>query len=57
MLTEIYISALPVNDELADQIWEASDAGEIDDVVAAWAWMLIAVGCSIFIHRDSMNHE
>ena len=27
MLTEIYISALLVNEELADQVWEAWDTG------------------------------
>ncbi len=31
MLTEIYIEALLVDEELADQVWEAWDAGEIDD--------------------------
>ena len=38
MLTEIYIEALLVDEELADQVW---DAGEIDDQVACIAWMLI----------------
>ncbi len=42
MLTEIYIEALLVNEEMADQIWMAWDAGQIDDCLAAWAW--IAVG-------------
>jgi len=37
MLTEIYIEALLVNDELADQVWEARDAGEIDEVTAILA--------------------
>ena len=31
MLTEIYVEALLVNEELADQVWEAWDKGEIDD--------------------------
>ncbi len=30
MLTEVYIEALLVDEELADQVWEAWDAGEID---------------------------
>ena len=30
MLTEIYIEALLVDEQLADQIWEAWDQGEID---------------------------
>ncbi len=42
MLTEIYIEALLVDEELADQVWEAWDKGEIDDVVAYTAWILIA---------------
>ncbi len=43
MLTEIFIEALLVNEELADQVWEAWNAGEIDDLVAAWAWWLISI--------------
>ena len=42
MLTEIYIEALLVNEELADQVWEAWDAGEISDFVVAWVWRLLA---------------
>ena len=42
MLTEIYIETLLVDDELADQVWEAWDAGEIDDAVVFIAWMMIA---------------
>ncbi len=42
MLTEIYIEALLVAEELADQVWEAWDAGEIDDQIAWIAWLLIA---------------
>jgi hypothetical protein len=38
MFTEIYIEALLVNDELADQVWEAWDKGEIDDSIACIAW-------------------
>ncbi len=41
MLTEIYIEALMVDEELADQVWEAWDAGEICDFWAAWAWWTI----------------
>ncbi len=32
MLTEIYIEALLVDEELADQVWDEWDAGEIDDL-------------------------
>ena len=42
MLTEIYIEALLVDKELADQVWAAWDKGEIDDVLAYLAWMLLA---------------
>ena len=41
MLTEIYIEALPVDEKLADQVWDAWDAGEIDDQVASLAWWFI----------------
>ena len=44
MLTEIYIEALLVDEELADQVWEAWDKGKIDDHVAWIAWWLIAGG-------------
>ena len=36
MLTEIYIEALLADEELADQVWEVWDAGEIDD---ATVWL------------------
>ena len=42
MLTESYIEALLVDEELADQVWEVWDAGEIDNRTASIAWMLIA---------------
>ncbi len=38
MLTKIYIEALLVDEELADQVWEAWDAGEIGDWVACLMW-------------------
>ncbi len=34
MLAEIYIEALLIDEELADQFWEAWDKGEIEDQVA-----------------------
>ncbi len=43
MLTEIYIEALLVDEELADQVWEPWDAGLIPDEVAAWAWCILAL--------------
>jgi hypothetical protein len=41
MLTRIYIEALLVDEELADQVWEAWDAGLIPDELVAWAWWSI----------------
>jgi len=43
MLTEIYIEALLVDEELADQVWEAWYSGA-DDQVAWLAWWLIGGG-------------
>ena len=40
MLTEIYIKALLVDEELADQVWQAWDKGEIDDRTA---WLARAI--------------
>jgi hypothetical protein len=42
MFTEIYIQALLVDEELADQVW---DAGEVSDETTCLAWMLIAMPC------------
>ena len=42
MLTEIYIEALLVDEELADQVWEDWDSGEIDDKLAAQCWYFVA---------------
>ena len=39
MLTEIYISALLVDEDLADQVWEAWNKGLINDCVAAILWL------------------
>ena len=42
MLTERYIEALLVDEELADLVWEALDAGLVSDKVAAFAWSILA---------------
>jgi len=47
MLAEIYVEALLVDEELADQVWELWDAGSISNPVAAWAWWTIVEGCSV----------
>ena len=44
MLTEIYIEALLVDEELADQVREAWDVGEISTETASMMWWLIAAG-------------
>ena len=45
MLTEIYIEALLVDEDLADEVWTAWDKGEIDDWVAWLAWFILAYSC------------
>ena len=42
MLTRLYVEALLVNPNAADQVWEAWDNGEFDDAIACTAWMMIA---------------
>ncbi len=41
MLTEIYIEALLGDEELAEQVWEAWNTGEVDNEIACIAWILI----------------
>ncbi len=47
MLSEIYIEALLVDGELADQVWEAWYAGLTPDEVAARAWWVLVEGSII----------
>ena len=42
MLTELYIEALLVDEELADLVWELWDAGTIQDDLAAIFWCILA---------------
>ncbi len=42
MLTEFYIEALLVDEDLADQVWGAWDAGEIDDATVFLMWLIVA---------------
>jgi len=44
MLTAIYSEALLLDEELADQVWEAWDSGKIDDLTASMAWWLVGMG-------------
>ena len=46
MFTEAYIEALLVDEDLADQVWEAWDAGEINDLSAWAAWLIVVVSCN-----------
>ena len=60
MLAEIYIEALLVDEDLADQDWEAWDKGEIDDQMAWLAWWLIALSdrqSNNFLLRLGCNNE
>jgi len=41
MLTDTYIEALLIDEELADQVWEAWNAAQIDGVSAFLAWFFI----------------
>ena len=43
MLTHLYIEALLVDEDLADQVWEAWNRREIDDSSAWMLWLHIAV--------------
>jgi len=38
----MYIEALLVDEELADQVWEAWYVGEIDSQIALLAWWIVA---------------
>ncbi len=55
MLTDIYIEALLVDEDLADQVWEAWDKGEIDDAIACIAWMMIARKNAVRRPERTMN--
>ena len=51
---------LLVDEELADQVWEAWDKGEIDDQIAWLAWWLIALSdrqSNNFLLRLGCNNE
>ena len=43
MLIEIYIEALLVDEDLADQVQAALMAGEIDEATAFLAWWLVVI--------------
>jgi len=41
MLTELYIEALLVDEDLAEQVWELWNVGIIPDELAALAWCIL----------------
>ncbi len=50
MLTEIYIEALLVDKDAADQVWDLWDSGEFNDFGAFWAWCFNSDGAKIGDH-------
>ncbi len=36
MLTEIYVTALPVDKEVVDQVWDAREIDDLTACVARW---------------------
>ncbi len=48
-------AALLVDEELADQVWEAWDVRQANDQIACIAWMLIAGVCSA--HDKSVGYH
>jgi len=42
MLTEAYIEALLVDEELADLVWTAWSVGRINDKQSSSSWLIIA---------------
>ncbi len=50
MLSEIYIEALLVDEELADRVWEGWNRGEMGDFLACYMWLWIA-------YKDDKDQE
>ena len=55
MFTGIYIEALLVDEDLADQVWEAWDTGEIDDATAFLMWLIVARSLPDKAHRIAVK--
>ena len=55
MLTRLYIEALLVDEELADQVWGDWDTGEIDDLAACWAWWSILNSATKLLSTDNQT--
>lgn len=43
MLVDLYVEALLVDPDLADQVWALWDAGVVTDELAAWAWCILVL--------------
>ena len=43
MLSEVYIEALLVDEDLADRVWVLWNAGVITDDLAVTAWAILAI--------------
>ena len=48
MLVELYIEAEVADEDLADQVWEAWDSGEINDRTALLLWTQVALATGNF---------
>ena len=57
MLTRLYVEALLVDEDLADQVWGLWDAGEITNEVAAWAWCILAGSGNEGCAQDVQSHR
>lgn len=44
MLTEIYLEALLVDEDVADQVWELWNGGFISNEMAPIAWFILGQG-------------
>ena len=53
MLTELYIEALLVDEDLADHVWKSWSSSLVDDETSAIAWWLIATSYAVQpCHKD-----
>lgn len=54
MLTEIYIEALLVDEQLADQVWELWNRGIIGDELATVGWFLLVAAIEFGVFEDML---
>ena len=55
MLTEAYIAALLVDEDLADMVWELWGVGLIDDELGTITWLLIAISSAEYLCRKGQS--